>query len=207
MTLLTGFTAGLTLITLSELGDKTFFIGAILSMRHPRFWVFMGVVIALFAMTVLSVLLGQATSIFPRHYVQGMVVSLFLGFGLKLLYDASRMSTQANLSDEHEEALEAVEQREQGIVSWSARGVVMEAFSLTFVAEWGDRTQLATITLAAAHHPLGVVIGATLGHAICAAIAVVCGKFLAGRISEQLLTGISGILFLVFGLAAAFEMT
>jgi hypothetical protein len=40
--MLTGFTAGLLLITLSELGDKTFFIGAILAMRHPRRWVFLG---------------------------------------------------------------------------------------------------------------------------------------------------------------------
>ncbi|MEM6427379.1 MAG: TMEM165/GDT1 family protein, partial [Cyanobacteria bacterium P01_D01_bin.128] len=50
--MLTGFTAGLLLITLSELGDKTFFIGALLAMRHSRRWVFIGVTAALFAMTV-----------------------------------------------------------------------------------------------------------------------------------------------------------
>jgi putative Ca2+/H+ antiporter (TMEM165/GDT1 family) len=82
--MLTGFTAGLMLITLSELGDKTFFIGAILSMRHPRRWVFLGVMAALFAMTVLSVLLGQVATLFPRHHVQSLVVALFLGFGFKL---------------------------------------------------------------------------------------------------------------------------
>jgi len=157
MEFLPGFTAGLLLINLSELGDKTFFIGMILAMRHPRRLVFLGTTFALVMMTILSVLLGQITVIFPEHYVQGFVVALFFGFGLKLLYDASRMATQKGGSSQHEqeEALSAVNQRESGIQSWSTRAVLIEAFSLTFLAEWGDRTQLATITLAAAH-PLSV---------------------------------------------------
>lgn len=49
----------LNLITLSELGDKTFFIGAILAMRHSRHWVLLGVVAALATMTVLSVRISE----------------------------------------------------------------------------------------------------------------------------------------------------
>lgn len=81
--------------------------------------------------------------------------------------------------------------------------MLIEAFTLIFIGEWGDRTQLATITLAAANNPYGILIGATLGHAICAAIAVVCGKFIAGRISERFLTGAGGALFVIFGFATA----
>lgn len=204
MALLPGFTAGLLLITLSELGDKTFFIGAILAMRHPRRWVFLGVTIALVAMTALSVWIGQVATVFPQHYVKGASVALFLGFGLKLLYDALRMSGRE--VHEQADALEAVEQREQGVASWSVRAVLVEAFSLTFVAEWGDRTQFATITLATAQNPYGVFLGAVLGHAICAAIAVICGKLVAGRLSERLLTAIGGVLFIGFGLFAALQM-
>ncbi|MBE9155818.1 TMEM165/GDT1 family protein [Nodosilinea sp. LEGE 06152] len=203
---LTGFTAGLLLITLSELGDKTFFIGVILATRHPRRWVFVGVTAALFVMTVLSVAIGQVVTIFPDRYVQGLTVALFLGFGLKLLYDASRMSGPGSLADEQAEALEAVEEREAEVKKWTVKTVLLEAFSLTFVAEWGDRTQLATIALAAANHPVGVVLGATLGHAVCAAIAVACGKLIAGRISERWLTIVGGVLFLIFGLVAAMDM-
>ena len=203
---LTGFTAGLLLITLSELGDKTFFIGVILATRHPRRWVFAGVTAALFVMTVLSVAIGQVVTIFPERYVQGLTVALFLGFGLKLLYDASRMRGPGSLEDEQAEALEAVEEREAGVKKWTVKTVLLEAFSLTFVAEWGDRTQFATIALAAANHPVGVVLGATLGHAVCAAIAVACGKLIAGRISERWLTIVGGVLFIVFGLVAAMEM-
>lgn len=73
------------------------------------------------------------------------------------------------------------------------------------MAEWRDRTQIATIALAAGNNPIGVTIGAILGHAICAAIAVIGGKMIAGRISERQLTFIGGCLFLVFGIVAAIE--
>ncbi|MBE9108384.1 TMEM165/GDT1 family protein [Nodosilinea sp. LEGE 07298] len=203
---LTGFTAALLLITLSELGDKTFFIGMILATRHPRRLVFVGVTAALFVMTVLSVAIGQVVTIVPEHYVQGLTVALFLGFGFKLLYDASRMVGGGSLADEQAEALEAVEESEAEVSKWSVRTVLIQSFSLTFVAEWGDRTQFATIALAAANHPVGVVLGATLGHAVCAAIAVACGKLVAGRISERWLTTGGGLLFIIFGLVAAVEM-
>lgn len=207
MSILTGFTAGLLLITLSELGDKTFFIAAILAMRHPRRWAFVGSTAALFTMTVLSVLIGQVAAVFPQQYVKGVAAALFIGFGLKLLYDALKMSGKKGLAGEQADAYEAVEQSEQNIMAWSIRSVIIEAFTLTFIGEWGDRTQLATITLAAANNPLGVAVGATLGHAICAAIAVICGKFIAGRISERLLTLVGGTLFIVFGMVAASQAT
>jgi len=203
---LTGFTAGLLLITLSELGDKTFFIGAIMAMRHPRRWVFIGVTTALFAMTVLSVLLGRVASLLPQHYVQWGAIALFLGFGFKLLYDAVRMKNCGSLEGEQAEALEAVESCQgDGLVHTSPQSIMTKTFALTFVAEWGDRTQLATITLAAANNPFGVIGGATLGHAICAAIAVICGKFIAGRISERWLTLAGGILFIIFGMVTGVE--
>ncbi|OKH17738.1 TMEM165/GDT1 family protein [[Limnothrix rosea] IAM M-220] len=205
MNFLTGFTSGLLLITLSEIGDKSFFIGAILAMRHPRKWVFIGAAAALTSMTLLSVWIGQIMTFFPQHYVRGIAVALFIGFGLKLLYDASRLSGQATMDGEQAEALEAVEQRERNIVIWSARSIMLEAFTLTFVAEWGDRTQIATVTMASAQHPYGVLLGAILGHVSCAAIAVVCGKLIAGRISERLLTALGGVLFIGFGILAAME--
>jgi putative Ca2+/H+ antiporter (TMEM165/GDT1 family) len=50
-----------------------------------------------------------------------------------------------------------------------------------------------------------VLLGAILGHAICAAIAVSCGKLIAGRISERLMTALGGALFIGFGILAAIE--
>ncbi len=207
MNFLPGFTAGLLLITLSELGDKTFFISAILAMRHPRRWVFLGATCALLLMTILSVLLGQVATLLPQNLVHAIAVALFFGFGFKLLYDASRVPASVTLAAEQVEALEVVERREQSTTyEASAIGVMLEAFSLTFVAEWGDRTQLATLTLATTYPPIAVIMGATLGHTICAAIAVLCGKFIAGRISERWLLLLGGVLFLLFGVLAAYKV-
>lgn len=203
--MLNGFTAGLLLIALSELGDKSFFISIILATRHPRRWIFIGVLVALSLMTVLSVLLGQVATLFPQHYVRWLAIALFLGFGFKMLYDAAKMARSASWLAEQKEAAEAVQSHHKTATSFSTVSVLLEAFLLTFFAEWGDRTQIATITLAAANHPLGVALGATLGHGMATAIAVISGNFISGRISERWLTVAGGCLFLIFGAVTAWK--
>ncbi|MEO0409357.1 MAG: TMEM165/GDT1 family protein [Cyanobacteria bacterium P01_A01_bin.135] len=192
--MLAAFTASLLLITVSELGDKTFFITAILAMRHRRRWVFAGSVGALAAMTLLSVLMGQAATLLPAAVVKWAEIGLFAIFGIKLLYQSQHMASGA----EEQDAAEAVARAEANPPKETPLAIVAEAFGLTFVAEWGDRTQIATIALAAAHPPMGVVTGAVLGHAVCAAIAACCGRWLCGRISERTLTALGGGLFLLF---------
>lgn len=196
--MLAAFTAGLLLITISELGDKTFFIAVILSMRHPRYLVLMGVVGALVTMTLLSVAIGEAISFLPEIYTHYAAIGLFLLFGIKLLYEASRMSAAATeeIVDEAKNAVEVGEKNLQN--RQTAWAIVLESFILTFLAEWGDRTQIATITLAAANNIIGVTIGAILGHIICAVIAVLGGCLIAGRVSERAVTAVGGLLFLVF---------
>ncbi|MBW4467243.1 MAG: TMEM165/GDT1 family protein [Pegethrix bostrychoides GSE-TBD4-15B] len=204
--MLTAFTAGLLLITVSELGDKTFFITAILAMRHPHRPVLIGAVSALAVMTLISVLFGQVATLLPQIYVQWAKVILFLGFGLKLIYDAQSLSDQPAVA-EQAEALEVVAEAEaKRPKQQSERAVISETFGLVFVGEWGDRTQIATIALAAANPPVGVALGAILGHAICAVLAVACGQMLCGRISERRITLLGGGLFLVFAAVGLYEL-
>ncbi|NWF60831.1 MAG: TMEM165/GDT1 family protein [Fischerella sp.] len=205
--MLTAFTAGLLLITFSELGDKTFFIAVILSMKHSRRLVFAGVIAALAAMTILSVVVGQAVSLLPKLYIYYAEVVLFIAFGLKLLYEGMKMlPTSACDTEVVEEAKDAVDKAEKQLSKqktfWA---IILETFVLTFMAEWGDRTQFATIALAAGNNPVGVTTGAILGHGICTAIAVIGGRMLGGKISEKTLTLIGGFLFILFGIIAAIE--
>ena len=202
--MLTAFIAGILLIAVSELGDKTFFIAAILAMRHSRRLVFAGVIAALAAMTVISVLVGQVAAFLPKVYIHYAEIALFIGFGLKLLTQASRMPSNSCDAEVVKEAKDAVEKAEFQLPKEQTYSAILaEAFVLTFLAEWGDRTQIATIALATRYQPVGVTIGAILGHALCAAIAVVGGRMLAGRISERTLTFAGGFLFLMFGAMAA----
>jgi len=76
--------------------------------------------------------------------------------------------------------------------------VFMQAFTLTFFAEWGDRSQIATISLASVNDPIGVTIGSFIGHALCTGLAVIGGRLLATRISEKQVALAGGIVFLLF---------
>lgn len=205
--MLTAFTAGLLLITVSELGDKTFFIAAILAMRHSRRLIFTGAIAALAAMTILSVVVGQqVASLLPETYINYAEIALFIAFGIKLLYAASRMPANACDVEVIQEATAVVDKAEFKLSQeQTLMAIISEAFVLTFLAEWGDRTQIATVALATRYNPMGVTIGAILGHAICAAIAVIGGRMLAGRISERTVTLAGGLLFIIFGIVAAIE--
>jgi putative Ca2+/H+ antiporter (TMEM165/GDT1 family) len=54
--------------------------------------------------------------------------------------------------------------------------VFLEAFTLTFLAEWGDRSQIATIGLAAQSNVWGVTLGGVFGHGVCTGAAVMAGS-------------------------------
>lgn len=211
-----GFVSGILTIWATEIGDKTFFIAAILSMKKDRVVVFAGAIGALIVMTVLSVVMGVvATKFLPpslTHYLGGV---LFVVFGVKMLYDAREMNA-AGPSDELTEVEEELmgkkdedtiqaEHVEEGHAkdAHTTDGMIKvfsQTFLMTFLAEWGDRSQIATVTLSATKDAFGVTLGAILGHSMCTGIAVVGGKFLATRISERTVTLVGGILFVLFAL-------
>jgi putative Ca2+/H+ antiporter (TMEM165/GDT1 family) len=113
---------------------------------------------------------------------------------------------------EGEELLEAEEEMEQAEKDGriKAKASVFIAFwevvTLIFLAEWGDRSMLATIALAVHSDPLGVTVGATLGHAFATVIAVVAGSFASKYISERVVSLTGGVLFLLFAAETAFGL-
>ncbi|KEP64081.1 UNVERIFIED_CONTAM: membrane protein C17G8.08c, putative [Hammondia hammondi] len=81
--------------------------------------------------------------------------------------------------------------------------VFLQSFGLTFVAEWGDRSQISTFALSADRSVVGVFLGAALGHALCTALAVLGGKVLASRISERVVLLTGGVIFILFAIFGA----
>ncbi|MCJ1393471.1 hypothetical protein MMC18_006346 [Xylographa bjoerkii] len=75
----------------------------------------------------------------------------------------------------------------------------VQTFVMTFLGEWGDRSQFATIAMAAGSDYWWVTSGALVGHAICIAIAVIGGRAIAGRVSVRVVTLGGAFAFLVFG--------
>ncbi|KAJ1943612.1 GCR1-dependent translation factor 1 [Kickxella alabastrina] len=233
--------ASILMIFVSEIGDKTFLIAAILAMSNPRLTIFLAACSALWLMSILSAFLGHAAVTFiPMSWVSIAAAVMFLVFGIKLLGEAREMdgseiakemdSVEAELSEKDAKGLEAGEGTEFSVnvhgddavaASAEARGgvvgavknlfslllspVFVETFVLVFLAEWGDRSQLATIALGAARNVYGVAAGTILGHTCCTGVAVVGGQLLAKRISVKKVTCAGGILFIVFSIMYGYE--
>ena len=108
------FLASISVILVSELGDKTFFIAAIMAMRHPRVTVFIGAISALALMTVLSAVFGMAATIIPRVYTYYISTALFAIFGLKMLKEGYYMSPN-DAAEELEEVQSDLRKREDEV--------------------------------------------------------------------------------------------
>ncbi|KAF2167229.1 hypothetical protein M409DRAFT_54415 [Zasmidium cellare ATCC 36951] len=81
----------------------------------------------------------------------------------------------------------------------------VQTFVMTFLGEWGDRSQIATIAMAAGQDYWWVTLGAIVGHACCTGIAVIGGRALAGRVSMRVVTIGGAVAFLVFGCIYLYE--
>ncbi|KAG1724514.1 uncharacterized protein EDB91DRAFT_1170769, partial [Suillus paluster] len=98
------------MIILSEIGDKTFFISAILSMRHARLVVFLGAFTSLLLMSMLSASLGHILpTLLPKKWTQVMAGVLFLVFGSKMVMEAKEMEGSGEAEEEMKEAEEEIE--------------------------------------------------------------------------------------------------
>mmetsp|Transcript_32902 Transcript_32902/g.48247 ORF Transcript_32902/g.48247 Transcript_32902/m.48247 type:complete len:338 (+) Transcript_32902:107-1120(+) len=227
-----GFVNSCAMIIATEIGDKTFFIAAVLSMRNSRLVVFLGALLALICMTILSSMMGLILpSLLPRQYTHIIGGVLFLYFGVKLIFDSRSMTHK--VSEELEEVEEELrlgsnkkededstsnsdvenhtnamaqnkKQDNLALGAPSNEKLFVQSFTLTFLAEWGDRSQIATIALASHKDPYGVTVGGCLGHSLCTGLAVVGGRMLAARISEKTVSFGGGIIFLLFGLHSLF---
>lgn len=217
------FVSSFSVMIVSELGDKTFFIAAIMAMRHPRTLIFAGAISALGLMTVLSAYLGFAVTVIPRIYTHYISVCLFIFFGVKLLREGLAMDPDEG-AEELEEVVSELKAKEEEFemkknhsLSDVSNGfsfarfqqsdmfrVFIQAFTLTFLAEWGDRSQIATIILGAREDVLGVSLGGVLGHSVCTSIAVAGGRLIAQRISVRSVTIIGGVVFLMFAITSLF---
>lgn len=233
------------MILVSEVGDKTFLVAALMAMRHDRLLVFSAAFGALIVMTVLSAVLGHAVpTLIPERLTHFAAAVLFLIFGLKMLKEGKDMDPNEGVGEEMKEVEMELEEKEHEARKNSRRrsevtpyalesgrgrrsrsdsrlpapprspssspsrspspsgtsiksvmdglgnllGLLLspawvQTFVMTFLGEWGDRSQIATIAMAAGSDYWWVVLGALVGHACCTGVAVVGGKAIAGRVS------------------------
>jgi putative Ca2+/H+ antiporter (TMEM165/GDT1 family) len=167
-----GFTV-FTVIFLLELPDKTALAALLLATRHRPLPVFLGAAAAFVIQSAVAVLAGSLLSLLPRQPIR-------IGAGLLFLVLAALLIAR-NLRKEKAEEERAVEQEER-----RHHRPFVTAFSVVFIAEWGDLTQLATAALQARYQqPVVVFTAATLALWSVSAIAVMLGNRLGAWIPER----------------------
>ncbi|ANI41620.1 hypothetical protein MVAC_03946 [Mycolicibacterium vaccae ATCC 25954] len=169
-------------IFVAELGDKTQLVAMMFALRY-RWWVVLSAItVATTAVHVLSVAIGHYLgAALPTHLLGLIAGAMFVVFGLWTLRGDSLTD------DETSRAAKATA---------PAFFVVTSAFIL---AELGDKTMLATITLAADRDWLGVWIGSTLGMVAADGLAILVGAVAGKHLPERFIQITAAALFLVFG--------
>ncbi|GFZ16109.1 uncharacterized protein family [Actinidia rufa] len=176
-------------------------------MRHPRRLVLSGCLSALIVMTILSAVVGWAAPNLSLLCMSNLVerslqVHIPVEYGweaeelaeVEAKLDADWKSNNGSTKEGAKADDDSKKQRRQ-ILTQFFSPIFLKAFSITFFGEWGDKSQLATIGLAADENPFGVVLGGILGQALCTTAAVLGGKSLATQISEKIVALSGGVLF------------
>jgi Ca2+/H+ antiporter, TMEM165/GDT1 family len=176
------FLLSFAVIFIAELGDKTQLVAMMFALRY-RWWVVLAAITAATTLVhVLSVAIGHYLgAALPTHLLGLLAGAAFIFFGFWTLRGDSLSD------DETSKAQKATA---------PAFFVVLSAFLL---AELGDKTMLATITLAADHDWLGVWIGSTLGMVVADGLAIIVGAVAGKHLPERLIQVVAAALFLGFG--------
>jgi putative Ca2+/H+ antiporter (TMEM165/GDT1 family) len=174
------------LLFFAEMGDKSQFIALTLACRFRAPPVIAGVLAAFLVLNLLAVGLGQALFTWvPQRLVLLLAGGLFLVFSYRSWMDAES-------ADDGTPAQRAV-----------ARGALLTSFVMIFLAELGDKTQLAMIGLSAGTgSPWSVLVGGTLALWLVSLIGILLGGGLLRRVSPRWMHRTAALLFLVFGLVA-----
>ncbi len=184
-----GLTAAATtfgLIFLAEIGDKSQLVCMALAARHHHWPVMAGSIAAFVVLNALAVVFGASLGHWiPERILAAAVAVLFAIFGI------------LSLRAKEEDGTEEIRER-------SGHGIFVTTFLMLFLAEMGDKTQLAVAGMAGTLPAAPVWIGATLALATTSALGIVVGRKLLRRIPLHRLHQISGVFFLIL---AAFALT
>jgi putative Ca2+/H+ antiporter (TMEM165/GDT1 family)/protein-S-isoprenylcysteine O-methyltransferase Ste14 len=169
-------------VFVAELGDKSQLMALAFSTRYRPLPVLVGITLATTAVHLISVAVGHGLgAALPTGWIALTAAVAFVGFGAWTLRGDRLTAAERAKADR-------------------ATGSAVVAASLAFfLAELGDKTMLATITLATQHDWVGVWIGSTLGMVAADALAIVVGRTLGRLLPEHMVRVGAAVLFFLFG--------
>ena len=175
-------------IFVAELGDKSQLMALTFATRFSIRPVFIGITIATAIVHLASVAIGYGLgAALPTGWINLVAALAFIVFGFWTL----RGDT---LTEEEENKVNRV-----------GKSAVIAVGTAFFLAELGDKTMLATITLATDYGWLGTWIGSTLGMVAADALAIIVGMALGKRLPEKVIAYGAAALFFLFGIWLGIE--
>lgn len=166
-------------IGLAEFGDKSQLVCMTLASRHRGIPVALGAIAAFSVLNLLAVLFGAAVAAWlPAWLVALAVAALFALFGINAL------------RYREEEDDEAIEEK-------PGHGIFATTFLLIFLAEFGDKTQIAVAGLGSTTNAVAVWLGATLALTTTSLLGILAGRRLLNRLPLLWIHRISGVFFLL----------
>ena len=176
------------IIFVAELGDKSQLMAMTFAARYKATTILIAITLATGLVHLVSVVVGAAVGVaLPTKAISVVAGVAFLGF--------AAWTIRGDKLDEDDEAAAAR----------SARSVLWTVGLAFFLAELGDKTMLATITLATTNGLLGTWVGSTLGMVAADALAIVVGQQLGARLPERVVKIGAAATFVVFGLILMVE--
>jgi putative Ca2+/H+ antiporter (TMEM165/GDT1 family) len=171
-------------VAFAEIGDKSQLVCMTLAARHRGLPVVVGATAAFAILNLLAVLFGAAVAAWlPEWLVTLAVAALFASFGISAL--------RYSEDDEDDE----VEEK-------PGHGIVATTFLMIFLAEFGDKTQIAVAGLGSTSDPSAVWAGATAALAVTSLLGVLAGRKLLNRLPLKWIHRISGVFFLLLAVFA-----
>lgn len=169
-----------------ELPDKTFLATLVLATRYRPLLVWIGVGLAFAVQTGIAVALGQVATLLPQDAVRAAAAVLFVIGAVVLLREGRRHAAAADRASDGEHDGDDV----LGADAVPAHGwrAVLASFLVLFAAEWGDLSQLLTLSLVARYEaPLSVFVGALAALLTVSALAVIVGRSLLRFVAVHVL--------------------
>ena len=171
------------IVALAEIGDKTQLLAFLLAARFRRP---LPIVLGIFVATLLNHAFAAAVGALVSELLGPSVMRWVLGLSFLA------MAVWTMVPDE-------IDETEASLARF---GVFMTTLIAFFVAEMGDKTQVATVALAARYSEMAMVVaGTTLGMMLATVPAVYFGERIAGKVPLTLVHGIAALIFAGLGMA------
>jgi putative Ca2+/H+ antiporter (TMEM165/GDT1 family) len=182
-----------------ELPDKTFIAALVLSTRYRGILVWIGVGLAFLVQTLIAVTVGHAVTFLPKDVVHGVAAAIFLAGAVLLAREAPRADAEEREAED-EFAAKASTRKTGG-------AAVMASFLVLFAAEWGDLSQLLTISLVGRYgEPVSVFVGAWGALLAVSGLAVVAGRYLLRMVRLSVIHYVGATVCLVLAAVTVYEL-